>query len=776
MINTSDINDIDFSTNIKFSEKHIGGESNDSLNTFNDQTNIIANSDDDYQRILDYNNKIEKEKNKNNNYVERLDNEQHTSVYRINNYPTYVDDINYSNPVIYPKEYDMYFDYLNKKNLNPINTQVVKTKNYINIDSANRNINTSLNIDKYINISDNSLEFTNNSNILKIYFDNANKIFKQNDYLILRGLKNYENYYENLKFFFTNGSPFVVLDIKPNFTEIIAYYDIYIRLEGVINSNNLLYWKNIPLNLINQLHKVTLININNDYKLAIELPIFFYSDNDSDKTLISNCTIIYYNLGNYPINLINSNTPITINSLNNYLVVNNVTEKYIELNLTNNISLNNNINLVGYWVKNIFRTGKNIQIGKIDGFIQGYPNPNSFVMNLDKNYNNICSIKIISSEIPNVQKNITIIDNVFNSANTDINLTYIQSKNNKFYWQNIIDEGIYEIVLDSGYYSYDQLKNTIETKVSQVKRNLIFNFTNLSNYNLMTVQFNQDTNISKFNLFNLYYIPNCFEQMIQNDLLYNSNNFIIKINHQQHNLKTGDTIFITDSIDYFTIKSDYINTLNGHIITNVINNNFYEISIKNINEIPSVGNTKGGFNIKIKTFAIFRLFFNFNDTFGALMGFPLTGNLTSITNYSGILNNYTITNIDSYYYNIRKVLIVNNTISPFDLITGFSKQSVTYILLLVENLNNNYNPNGPSYFYKFLLNGQPNSYLFNTFVPSPVYFNPPLKLINQIKCSFILPTGGLINFNNLNLSFTLEITTLDNLPENTNITTYMSRM
>jgi len=202
MTNIFDQNDINFSQNIKFAEKHIGGNQSDTINNFNNQSNIIANLDNDYQRILDYNSKIQRDKNKNDNYVERLDNEQHTSVYRINNYPTYIDDVNFSNPVIYPKEYDMYFDYLNKKNLNPINTQVVKTKSYINVDSANRNINTYLNINQYISISNYSLEFINESNYFNIYIDNADKYFKKNDFLILKGFKNYLVYYENLNFFF----------------------------------------------------------------------------------------------------------------------------------------------------------------------------------------------------------------------------------------------------------------------------------------------------------------------------------------------------------------------------------------------------------------------------------------------------------------------------------------------------------------------------------------------------------------------------------------------
>ena len=122
------INNLELYQDITFTEKHIGGKNQDTSNSFNNQANILANNNNDYERLLDYNNKIEREKNKNDNYVERLDNEKHTTVYRINNYPTYIDDVNYSNPTIYPKDYNMYFEYLNKKNISNINTQVVKKK------------------------------------------------------------------------------------------------------------------------------------------------------------------------------------------------------------------------------------------------------------------------------------------------------------------------------------------------------------------------------------------------------------------------------------------------------------------------------------------------------------------------------------------------------------------------------------------------------------------------------------------------------------------------
>ena len=765
------INNLELYQNINFTEKHLGGQNEDTSNSFNNQLNIISNSNDDYQRTLNYNNKIEREKNKNDNYVERLDNEKRTTVYRINNYPTYVDDINFSNPVIYPKEYNMYFDYLQKKNINQINTQVIKKKNYINIDSQNRNKFTSINIKEYINLNDYSIEFENQANFFKIYIENSKKYFKNNDNIILRGLKNYTIYYKKFNFFFTNNSPTVILDLKPNFNEVISYYDIFIKINAVVYEDKD-SWKNIPLNLINQQHKISLKEINNELRMSFDLPINFYSDNDSDKTLVSDCLIEFFSLGNYPINLLNSNTPISSNYLNPYLIISEVGNDYIKLYLKNLISLNKNINLDGYWENDVFKTGTNIQIGIINGFIQGYPDPNNFVINLENSYSNVCSIKMTSSEIPNVVQNI---NSKKSSSDIENNIKYIETINNKFYWDNVIDIGVYSIELESGFYSYEELKKIIEYKVSMVKRKFIFNNSYLYDYNIIKIIFSVETNTTIVNFYNLYMYPDCldsYNEINEN----NSNNFIIRIYHVNHNLKKGDIIIITDSIDYYTIKSDYINVPNGHEIVNVINNNYYQIKISNINKINDVGNTKGGKNIKIKYAANFRLFFNYPDTFGELIGFKLSGLPNSITNYSSYYENYIITNNQPYFKDLQKIFIVDNTDTPFDLSASYNKTNFRYVLLLVENLNNNYNPNGPSYFYKILLNGLPNSYLFNSFVQSPIYFNPPIKSINNFKFKFILPDGSFATFGNLDLSFTLEITTIDNIPENTNIATYIARL
>ena len=752
-------------------------EKNNSINSFYDQIDLIKNNENknDYEKLINYDNKLKREKNENNNYTERLDNELHTSVYRINNYATFVDDINFSNPVIYPKEYDMYFDFLKEKNIKQINTQILKNKNFLNIDSSNRNKLTSINIKDYINISNYSIEFTDNSNFFKIYINNAIKYFKEDMRIILRGFRNYTIYYKNLNFFFTNNSPVLILYLKTNFNNTISYYDVFIKISGVFNENKN-SWKNIPINLINQQHKINLNNINNDLKMSFILPINFYTDNEYDKTLISDCIIEYYSLGNYPINLINSNTPVSTNNLNPFLIINEVTNNYIKLYLKNTLSLNNNIILDGFWKNNVFNTGTNIQLGIIDEFIPGYPSSNNFSFVIDNPYNNICSIKMISSEIPNITQNINKDNNILNK-NLDIenNLKYVQIINNKLYWENVIDSGIYVIELDSGFYTFQELKKNIEFKVSQIKRNFIFNDSYLYEYNMININFNIENEITTINFFDLYIYPDCLDSFTE--INSDSNNiFIIRIYHKNHNLKVGDRVFIIDSIDYYTIKSEYINDINGYDIINVINNNYYEINIKNINKNIDVGNTKGGKNIKIKYFSNFRLFFNFSDTFGDLIGFQFSGFPDSITSYSTNFKNNIIDNKQPYYKDIQKIFIYDNIQIPYNLSTSYKKTNFRYILLLAENLNNNSNQNGPAFFYKILLNGSPNTYLFNTFVQTPIYFNPPIKTINIFKFTFIFPDGSLVNFNDLDLSFTLEITTINNIPENTNISTFVARI
>lgn len=781
------MNNSNINTNVHFIEKYIGGENNDNLDNFNKQLNIINNEKTDYNRTIDYYNKLERDKNDNNEYVERLDNEKTTTVYRINNFPTYIDDVNYSNPIIYPKEYEPYFDYLDKKNIKSINTQIIKNKEFLNIDSNNRVSSSSLNISKYYSVKEHGLEFKTNTNNLRIHLNSplSNNDIISNDFIILRGFTTFVNYYENLNFYFTNDSSLVTIDIKANFIEQISYANVSIVISGLGENTESKYWKNIPFKILNGIQKVFINISKSDNKLSFNLPINFYSTNET--ILVSSCQITFNCLGNYPINLINANTPLTSLNLSNYLIVNDVGTDYIDVLLTNTISLNNNILLDGYWINNNFFTGKNIQIGKIEGFIESFQSSNNFTIFLNRTYINVAEIKIISSEIPNVQINIfgNEINNNYNIlinslplktfSGLNSNIVNNQQLNNRFYWENILDDGIYYIELETGNYTYALLKQTIEHKVSLTKRKPINKNDNLVLYNNIEVQFITETNTSMFVMYDVYNIPNSFVEFT-NLSTQIVNLFKIKIYTKQHNLKIGDKINIEGALSYYVIDEKYINSKNGHIVSNVFNEDNFEITISNINTIDNVDDTKGGFNIQLKKKAIFRLYFNFQDTFGKLIGFNFVGYNNAITNYSNAFPYYTITNKQTYYSDISSILIANNNLPPQNLITDFSNEQYTYLLLLIDGLNNNNNPNGPSYFYKFLINQPPGSYLFNTFVNSPVYFNPPIRNLNELKLTLVYPDGSLVNMGNLNYSLTFEITTLNNAPENTNINTNMARI
>ncbi len=762
----------DLVSKINFIETHVGGNLDDTLEEFKNQKKNIQEKTNDYNRLIDYYNKLEKEKDDNDNYVQRLDVETTTNPYRLNTLPTTVDGINYSNPIVFSKTYDEYFEYIAKKNLGGLNTKVILKRFFVNIDSANRENVTTINVDNYLKLEPNTLVFRNGVNSFKILINNASSKYEQGQKISLRGYKAYTVYYKSLNFYFADGKNYVVLDIKPNFDITIPYYDILISISGVTNGESA-YFKNIPLNIINQTHKIEIQDNNSDYRFKFEIPLRFYTDNNLSQTLVSDCQITYYSIGNYPISLINANAPLTEYNLVAYHLISKVTKDYIELKLLNEISINDNIFLSGQWINDEFYTGSDIEISTITSFNIGYPTPSSFNVNLDKSLNNVAAIKVISSEIPNVQKNIrSIKDYKLKSTSNDIVLNTV---NNKFYWDNLLDNNTYSIEIPTGYYSFTQLEKIITEYVSRIPR--INDDKNLIKFNNIEVSLNESSNVSSFKSWNYYKLPNCLISYNKLDPIdSNSNKYLIKISHPNHNLQSGDRIYISGSTDYYVISKDNINSEDGYIIYNVLNNNFYNIILEDINPIVDVGNTSGGFSIIIKTPNSFRLRFDYPDTFGTIIGFRFVGSPTAITKYCNISDRYIITNLEPYVYDIGKILVTNNTIYPSQIFYDYNNYQYPYILLQCKNFNLNTNPNGPTYFYKFLMGGPPNSIIYSSFVPTPIYLNPPIRAVSNLEFNFIDPKGNPINFYNRNWSMTLQIDYIDNAPENTNISTNIARI
>ena len=79
-------------------------------------------------------------------------------------------------------------------------------------------------------------------------------------------------------------------------------------------------------------------------------------------------------------------------------------------------------------------------------------------------------------------------------------------------------------------------------------------------------------------------------------------------------------------------------------------------------------------------------------------------------------------------------------------------------------------------FYKFLMNYtniNENNILYNSFVDAPLYFNPPIPHIENLK----LTMTNSINENiNCIYSLTLEIITITNSLENTTLSTTLGKI
>jgi hypothetical protein len=727
--------------NIKFISSNVGGKNDDTQTEFKDQLKIINDNKKDFSKKF-------------NNTETRFGNSNIS-----------VDDFYFSNPIIYPQVPDLYFQYIQQKNLKSINTQVITKLETFNIDSYFRLKTDNIVIDFYETLTVEPFTFINNSNLFSIAVSDSSK-YNINDNIIIQGFTNYTIPYNKLNIFFENTSNIVKLDIKANFDFYIPLIDVYINITGVNNLNN--YFKNIPLSLINQQQKIILTS---DNYLSFMLPITFYTDNTTDSTLISSCKIEYLSIGNYPINLINANLPYSKYNLLNYQTIFDIIDNNLIIKLQNDISINNNIELNNSeWKNNKFITGNSsIQIGRIENINIGFVKSSNFIYYLPKIIKNVVSVKMVSSEIPNTY------DNIFLNIN---------NTNNKFYWSINVDNNIepYSISLDYGYYDFDKLKYYIELKTGLVPRNFINNFIDNgidSNIyypnNIIKVDFNENLGTSTFSSFTKYILPKCLISLQK--ISDTTSSYILTIEQQIHNFGVGQIIFIENSLDYQVIPASYINIINGHKIINIINNNRYQIQIDYVNIISENPNTisNGGFAITISTQNSFRLFFDKSDTFGELIGFRNVGNSLAITPYSTIENNYNITNTQLYIYGNLTNDVFNNIVLQTNILSIFRYK---YILLTCSELNNCISSNNISYFYKIELdnNNNNNSEIFyNSYVDNPIYFYPCLDKIENLEFKFLDPFGNEVNFYNLDNSFTLVFTCIENYPENTNLNPKVAR-
>lgn len=700
--------------------------------------------------------------------------------------------------------YDPLGDFLFKKGLLNRDNAISYYTDYINIDSSFRNTIPIPQTDdiKWIKLENNPLRFKFNSNTLEIIDMGNESNIQIDDKIMVTGvlpikktLKTIYGKKNEFKLFeFKNGSKYLKINYKhlmkfPDKDSSILDYDkfryiesydthgVEIELNGIQGELGSNYIGNIPINTINGIHQVLLYDPNetvestySDNSFYIEL-ITEYSSSSAYNVPAYNVELIYYYLAGIPINQINAEYPIDSDHAVGYHRVLDFNEESFIVSLPKFATLLDE-SICSDGKMGTCAGGNTVNVAKIQELIPAYPDPNHYLIKLPNTYSDVVYVKMISSEFPNIQKNI-----IGEGGN----------KNNKLYWQNLEDgDIIYNIDIDEGIYDPNNLKNIIEEKIIQVKRNfsrnVIDNSIEYSDNNIVKLSIDQKTNIVTFTSYTQAIVAKPFIDVnppIENVDPVGLLKYTITIGQRNHKLKVGDKILINNSLSYFGIPSEVLNK--EHTVTEIIDSNQYKIIVKNFNLENTKINTGGGSSVSILTPNIFRLRFDFPDTIGKILGFRNTGSSIAITPYNNI-----ITNKDEYEKELpideegNLISFENNSLlfsgDNYILVVckqikgivnfGVIKDAFAKILLPdpLSNSCDNFNNLGNS---KIIL---------NTFVDAPIYFHTPIRNLTELEFEFYTPEGEPYDFDGLDHSFTLEIVTMSETPKGTGITSFTGKI
>lgn len=233
-------------------------------------------------------------------------------------------------------------------------------------------------------------------------------------------------------------------------------------------------------------------------------------------------------------------------------------------------------------------------------------------------------------------------------------------------------------------------------------------------------------------------------------------NDIMYVNHPDHQLKSGDFVKIDNSTDINGVSAKNIN--GQHIINNIINDDKYEI-ILNMNNCTNLNFNHGMSNFICITYSdIFQMFFNYNDTLGDVLGFKNVSKCDSITEYK-----HCIKNIDSYGYHLnicteqnKKINLSN--LSYFYIVSPELAQDVPYCNTSVSNV-----------FAKIRYDDTCENYIIDSFVPTIQIYDTPINIMQYFNVEIVDPDGKLVDFCDMDHSFTIEITELYSRPRDTDI-------
>jgi hypothetical protein len=697
--------------------------------------------------------------------------------------------------------YDPYIGYLDNQGLLDKNKNVKYVRHAINIDSRHRNKKPIVDTDESYILDQDPIQFIKDSN--KLFIKHIDGNLSVGDKITLTGIRGLTTIVrtkfskkqsdntlkEGVQLFqFLKNSKLVRIN-HPHHLDINNKKTVaQIEISGVKGNITNSYLENIPINVLNAKHIIIIPNIENADHLPfmnIELAEIDNIINDTARGIALtnflksfffillplpfigsfnpknyNVVFKFLSIAGIPLNQLNAEYPVDVNHMNGFHIVQSVTNNGFY------IALDDYKSVISCW-----GGGSSIEIAKITNIVSGYVYPQEYSIDLGRNFYNIVMARLISSEFPNTERGIK--DFPTNKAN------------NKIYWQNLDDgDHIYSIEIDAGNYNPEELGAIIEKKFATVKR---INKSSDNKYiaphtqnHYMQISIDTRSDIVTFKSFRESIlskpIVDVFPDIQENpnldpdfDLL-GITDFEITFEHKNHRLNVGDTILVKSAISHMGIPANVINV--EHTISEIVSTDRYKIKLSRFNLAASRYNTGGGLSVAIYTPNIFKLRFDLPDTMGNLLGFRNVGDPESITQY-----NTQISNTDPYEFDIFKTKLG----TPLTLTHNSVQLSGdNYILMVIDQFvtkNTNILDTGPvkEAFAKILLTDIPGNTLFNTFVSMSMVFQDPISSISQLDLKFYSPDGSLYDFNNVDHSFTLELMTKEEIPDDSGISAKTGR-
>ena len=621
----------------------------------------------------------------------------------------------------------------------------------LNIDSKYRNYNPKNILDgNPIFLENNPLITTENSYEVKIFYPNHS--FKIGDKFILQNVVN-EKIILKDKFFLVDNFDYLLINLENhNYNNIVNHNELdnkmFISNFDTLDPNKRLLG-NIPINSILgykefftfeniEIENTILNNILNNFNITenelnlnfvfVQLP-FEYSkvnklNNDIVFTDIYTIETIFElkndSIGGIPLPYLNANYPINNQQYNSCHFVSKIdnTHIYFNSNVKSNSSTSGGLD--------------KIFIAKIINVIEGFTRSDNYIIDLKKSFTDVVRIELVSSEIPFVE---------FNIKNN------ITAQNNKLYWK-YLDDGdfIYSVTLDEGSYGPDNLLSKLLQQMNKIER--LGSTSKNKIFNLFDVVIDKNSQEVQFKSYKLESLPHSLK-IIKDNVL--SNIYKLQITCANNYVNVGDKITISGAAQIGDILSNIINGEHEVFEINNSNDTFtiiipVDVTRQNINTSGT-----GGPYVKVKVPVLASFLFNYQDTIGNLLGFKNVGNQTSVTEFKHITSNF-----DNYIEEIKFDEVGNKDIyNPLLNLTG----SYFYIFLYLNDFEGIIsNTLAPNPFAKISLSGYTGDIMFNTFVSSPLEFDVPVSLINELNVQFKYADNTRPNFRNFDHSFTLRIT------------------